>query len=95
MEISVISGQMGYEKMTPKLGEREYAERKAHIWLHMLNDRMKPTKWLKPNKNGTKVNFNHIKSQEDYDEGLVELDVYLREINKEYGFDFSINRDET
>lgn len=93
MKISVISGQMSFKHLTVKITNQEYAKIKINVWMHMLNDRMKPTKWLKPNKNGTKVNFDHIKNQDEYNQGLVELDVYLQEINKDFGFDFSINQD--
>ncbi|MEK5038998.1 hypothetical protein [Sporosarcina sp. FSL K6-3457] len=94
MKAQVMSGQMVYKNLTAKFSDREYAIMKVNLWMHMLNDRMKPTKWLKPNKNGTKVNFDYIHSQEEYDQGLGELDVYLQEINRQFGFDFSINRDE-
>lgn len=91
--IKAVGGQMSISKMTNKVEEKEYAIRKAYAWMNMLNDKMYPTKWLKANKNGTKVNFNAIHSQEDYEKGLDELEAYLKGLNREFGTYFKIKRD--
>ena len=91
MKASLISGQKVFSNMTNKLSDEEYAKIKAQFWLFMLNDGEKPTKWLKPNAKGTKVNFDYAKGQSEYERGLLELEVYLREINEKYGLDYKLN----
>lgn len=92
--VTVVGGQIVYPSMNTKMSEEKYAKTKAHMWLFMLNEGKKPKKWLKANRNGTKVNFDMIQTQEDYDEGLKELDVYLQEINKDFGLDYKIRKEE-
>jgi len=93
MSLTIVSGQINYPKLNSKIPEKEYAIAKVHIWLFELNKGRKPVKWLKPNKNGTKVNFEMIKTQQDYDSGLDELEVYIKRINREFGTDFSLKEE--
>ena len=94
MKVSLVSGQIIFKNMTNKLSEEEHAKYKAQFWLLMLNDGQKPTKWLKPNARGTKVNFDYISTRKnnrsDYDRGLAELEVYLREINEKFGLEYKL-----
>lgn len=90
--VQVVNGQMVYEKLSTKLEPIEFAKLKAHIWLHLLNEGMKPTKWLKPTSKGSKVNWDSIKSQDGYDAGLDELQLYLNDINKEFNLDFNLKK---
>lgn len=92
MEVGLVSGQKVFNNMTSKLDGKAYAIIKANFWLHMLNDNQRPTRWLKANAKGTKVNFDFIKMQEEYDAGLLELEDYLKIIKKEYELDFKLNR---
>jgi hypothetical protein len=92
MKIQAVGGQMIFKKLTNEVEEKEFAIRKAYIWLNMLNDGMKPVKWLKPTKKGTKVNFEIIRSEEELNKGLDELDTYLYDINKRFGTDLKIKR---
>lgn len=85
-KVSVVGGQVNYSKMTNDLSAADYAFVKSHVWLMMLKDNMKPMKWLKANRFGTKVNFEPIKSQEAAEAALTEFEGYLNEANKEYGF---------
>lgn len=91
--IQLVSGQIVYPNMNTKLNEEEYAKAKAHMWLYMLNEGKRPKKWLKGTKSGTKVNFDFVQSQSDYDQGLDELDIYLQEINKGFDLEFDLRRD--
>lgn len=93
MKVSLVSGQKIFKNMTNKLSEEEYAKIKAQFWMFMLNDGQKPTKWLKPNAKGTKVNFDYINDQGEYDRGLLELEVYLREINEKFELGYTINKE--
>ena len=90
--ISVLGGQLSFPKMTSKIEDVEYAKFKTHMWLHMLNEGKKPKKWLKANTKGTKVNFEMIKSQEEYDSGISDLSSYCNAINEQFGLDFKINK---
>lgn len=87
----ILGGQINFRLLTNKLSEIEYAKAKAHLWLHMLNDGQKPKKWLKTTGRGTKVNFDTIHSQEDYEKGLTELEVYLNEINEQFSLEYMLN----
>lgn len=89
--ITVLNGQMHYKGMATELCERDYAIHKANIWMHMLNEGKRPTRWLKANSKGTKVNFDFINKQEQYDVGVAELKLYLTEINNEYDLEFTLN----
>ncbi len=93
MEVGLVSGQKVFNNMTSKLDGKEYAIIKANFWLHMLNDGQRPTRWLKETTKGTKVNFDFIKTQEEYNAGLLELEAYLVIINKEHKLDFKLNRE--
>lgn len=96
-KISVVSGQMSFSKMTLDLwknNKKEFDIRMIRIWLNMLNDGMNPVKFLKPNKNGTKVNFECIKDEAGYFKGLAELTNYITEVNKEHGTDIKLKTTE-
>lgn len=93
MSIDVISGQKIFNKMTSKLSDKDYAVYKANIWMQMLRNAERPTKWLKANTKGTKVSFDFIKSKEEFEAGVLELEAYLVIINKEHDLDFSIERE--
>lgn len=93
MKVSVVGGQKHFPNMTNKYSDRNYAMGKAQAWMNMLNDGMKPTRWLKPNAKGTKVNFDSIKTKEEYDEGLSELQEYLNGINEKFSLGIIISRE--
>lgn len=90
VKISVTGGQIEFKRLTNDLSEEDFAICKAFIWLKMLNDNMKPIKWLKTTKKGTKVNFETIKSLEEYKQGLKELTSYIQEVNEKFGSDLKI-----
>lgn len=90
--VKVLGGQFSYQFLTNKLPAEEYAKAKAQVWMHMVNDGNEPEKWLKANGKGTKVNFNRIRTQEEYDIALIKLSSYLDEINNEFGLDYKVVR---
>lgn len=85
-----LSGKINYSSLTNKIDGAEYAKAKVQLWMYMLNDNMQPTKWFKANSKGTNVNFKRIQSEKDYKIGLIHLEEYMNEINKEFGFDFKL-----
>lgn len=92
-KISVVSGQISYPRLNSKLPDDEYAQAKAHVWMHMLNEGQRPKKWLKVTRNGTKVNFDYISSQEEYEKGLIDLECYLAEINTRFGLEYKLTKE--
>lgn len=91
--ISLVSGEVVYPDMNSSMEEEKYAKFKVHLWLYMLNDNQRPTKWNKPNKKGTKVHFNYIKTQSEYDVGVGELKAYVDLVNKLFGLEIEIHGD--
>lgn len=92
-KVSVLGGQIEYPFLTNKLPDVEYAKAKAQVWMYMLNESRLPKRWLKANSKGTKINFDMISSQADYDKGLIDLECFLKEINEQFGFDFKLTRE--
>lgn len=90
--IEVVGGSMKHGALTSNLEERIYDIGKAHVWLGMIREYQRPTKWLKPNKKGTNINFSFINSQEDIDKAFDELEIYIREINRKHGTDITLER---
>lgn len=92
MSVRVMGGKIEFKTLNSSLDDKSYAQAKAHIWLKMLNDGMKPKRWLKSTKKGTGIHFNSIGSQQEYDSSLLELEQYLNAINKQYNLEYKINR---
>lgn len=90
----LISGQLKFAKLTKDLSDELYAKIKCRLWMDMLNEGERPTKWLKPTVQGTKVDFDYIKSGEEYDQGLNELRIYIKEINEKFHLDYKIKKAE-
>lgn len=88
--VKVVGGQMQWPRLTNKLEEKDYAIGKAICWHKMLSDLMLPTKWLKPTAKGTKVNFDQIHTQKEYDDAIAELKAHLIVMNERYGTDMQI-----
>ncbi|WP_248499869.1 hypothetical protein [Staphylococcus aureus] len=86
-KIQVLGGKIGFEKLNTDLSEKDYAVAKAIVWLNMINDRMRPKKWLKARKNGTNINFDAIHTETDAKEAIEELKGYLAEIKEKHGID--------
>lgn len=91
--VRVVSGQINYPRLNSSLPEIEYAKAKAHVWMHMLNEGKNPKKWLKATSKGTKVNFDYVSSQGDYEKGLVELECYLAEINVRFDLEYKLTKE--
>ena len=91
-KIEVVGGQMNYSKLNTKLEPQIYAIAKAHIWLDLINQRMKPRKWNKATTKGTKVTFDMITTPETLEMAFDELEVYLKSVNREHGTDIELDR---
>lgn len=93
MQISVAGGKFQKRELTLELQKKDpakYAAGKAIFWLGMLQKRMKPTKWNKPNKNGTGIHFEMLNDQTSYDMAFGEFKGYLKNINEEYNLDLKL-----
>lgn len=89
----LVSGQLRHPNLTNTISEKEYAKAKVHMWLYMLNGGQRPTKWLKPNSKGTKVNFDYIYTEEDFDKGLEELESFTNEMNSKYDLVYKFKKE--
>jgi hypothetical protein len=88
----VVGGRMIFKQLTSGIEAKKYAVGKAVVWLKLLNDGMKPVKWLKPTKRGTKVDFEFIRSDEEWESELERLNNYINEVNQMFGTDLKLNR---
>jgi hypothetical protein len=96
MEHSMIidGGQMNFKKLTSNIEPRAYAVGKAVVWAQLLSDGMRPTKWLKPSKRGTKVNFKMVRSEEELEKEVKRLRSYIDEVNEKFDTDLKIIQEE-
>ncbi|MBA4293854.1 hypothetical protein C0431_12905 [bacterium] len=91
--VSVVSGQMEYRLLvSPE--DKNHHLLKARIWVNLINDGMRPVKWLKSTKKGTKVNFVPITSDIQMNEAYDEFDTYLKMVNETYGTEMKLTRPE-
>ncbi|WP_336822969.1 hypothetical protein [Sporosarcina sp. USHLN248] len=91
-EFSVTSGQMYFPKLKNTLKGTEFEAAKASVWLHMVNDMMRPVKWLKTTAKGTKVNWIPITSEKEYETAIDELEDHINQVNRDFGTEFKLNR---
>ncbi|GEC93802.1 hypothetical protein [Brevibacillus brevis] len=92
----VLGGEKNYSGMTSELAKDEaaYAGVKAFAWFDMLKGKMKPIRWYKPTKKGTRVKFEMIASQEIYDTSYGEFEGYLKHINEKYSLGLEVTSDQ-
>ncbi|GGD05223.1 hypothetical protein [Pontibacillus salipaludis] len=89
----VTGGKRKHDKMTKELFENNrtvYEGAKLKIWVYMLKQGEKPTKWYKPNKQGTKVAFEFMENQQEADKSVEELKNHITRLNEEIGTDFNL-----
>lgn len=91
----VLGGEKNYGSMTNDLAKDEaaYAAVKAYAWFDMLKGKMKPVRWYKPTKRGTRVKFEMITTQEVYDTSFGEFEGYLKHVNEKYGLMLEVTVD--
>lgn len=90
MNIGVTGGRVNCTKLTSELGDRDYDLMKVGTWRDMLRRDMRPKKWYKRRKEGTKVSFDMIQSNEDALRAIKELQDYLTEVNLKHGTDLHV-----
>ncbi len=82
-EVEIVSGQRRFEGMTAQLlqeNEGQYVQLKILNWANMVTERrVAPTKWLKPDRQGTRVNFVGLHSTEEIHKALSELSGFIAE----------------
>ncbi|MFC8686337.1 hypothetical protein [Brevibacillus porteri] len=91
----VLGGEKNFIAMTSDLAKDEeaYAVVKAYAWFEMIKGKMKPVRWYKPTKKGTRVKFEMIASQEAYYTSYGEFEGYLKHINQKYGLSLEVTPD--
>lgn len=93
MGVKVIGGQKNFQYLTSDLlsiDEKGYELLKVKCWLKSLNEGDKPIKWLKPNKKGTKLNFELLESEVEFLIEIEKLKKYIEKMNKQLGTDWKI-----
>lgn len=90
--ISVTGGQMHFPEFKNNLKDSEFEVVKSSVWLHMVNDMMRPVKWLKTTAKGTKVNWIPITSKEAYEEAIKELEAYIDWVNQNFDVGIKLQR---
>lgn len=89
--VTLVGGQMEFPHLTAPQN-KEYDIEKAQLWAHMINDGKRPTKWLTPNKKGTKVNFDFISSTEAREQAVGEFQEHLTDLNTIHGLDMKLRQ---
>lgn len=84
MNFKVEGGRIIFRDLTNKIDQRKFAIKKAIIWLEMLNDGMKPVKWLKAGGKGTNVDFLQLHSEKEYKEEITELEKFIKRTNEKF-----------
>lgn len=83
-KITLVGGQLLVPPLTSALSEQNYACAKAFVWLDLLKDLKVPTKWLKPTKKGTRVDFDIARTQKQLDDSTADLKGYILSVNEKY-----------
>lgn len=86
MKVSITGGQMNYPGFTSTLTPDQQAVAKLMVWLELVNQRMRPTRWLKTTKSGTSVNFALLEDGEAVRQEMTKVQKYVDKINDEFGF---------
>jgi hypothetical protein len=89
-KITVVGGSLRATFLTNKLTEQDYAIGKAYAWLSMLKDRQQPRKWMRPSAKGTNINFDIIMNKEQLEQAQDELELYLKQVNRQFGTDLEL-----
>lgn len=80
MEVKVKGGMVKFSKLTSSLykrDKRKYFLLQAEVWVEMLNDRLVPTKWYLPSKQGTSVEFKYVNSIECFSGAIETLEAHI------------------
>lgn len=86
MKVSVTGGQMKYPNFSTALSPDQRAVAKLMVWLELVNQSMRPTRWLKTTKSGTSVNFDMLEDGEAVQKEMTKVQQYVDKINDEFGF---------
>lgn len=90
-EITLLNGQMNFPHLKAPLG-KEYEILRAQLWVHMINDGKRPTKWLKSSKKGTKVNFEFMNTEDSKEQAFEEVKSYIADVNAIYGLNMKLGK---
>lgn len=90
-DITLLNGQMNFPNLKAPTG-KEYEVLRAQLWICMINDGKRPTKWLKATKKGTKVNFDFINSSESNEQAFKEVESHIANVNDIYGLKMTLRK---
>lgn len=83
-KMRILGGTSQFKSLKKGMEEREYMVQKAFNWHGMINQMENPVQWMKPTNQGTKVKWESISTQEEYDKAVAKLKGYMTEINALY-----------
>jgi hypothetical protein len=92
-KFSVEGGTMSFPTLTLELAKadrKEYDLGIVEIMIGMINDGMSPVKLYNPNKNGTRVKFNTIKDQSEFEKAMIDLNKVVDDVNMLHGTDIKL-----
>lgn len=79
-----------YPQLNTDISDTEHAIAKAHIWLELLNNRMKPIRWVKSTKTGTQINYEIVKTDKEYKVCVFLFKAYQHRINEDFGLELNM-----
>lgn len=94
-EVEVIGGQIQQEHMTKEIFvnmPRVYDLMKGAMWLIMLQEGKKPTRWLKPTSKGTRITFKKFDSVEEFEQEVKEAKKFIEYIKSLEGINYDTKR---
>lgn len=94
MEIGLVGATIKNPKLTSLIGKKQYDIGKVYVWFNLLQRGQRPTKWGKPTKTGTRIEVEFVREQLKFEAAKDELEMYMRQVNREHGTELEFNRGE-
>ncbi|ALA12323.1 hypothetical protein Sneaky_63 [Paenibacillus phage Sneaky] len=86
------------KRLNTTLERGVYDAAKAFVWVGMINQGCFPIKWLKPTKQGTKIDYVCFQSKDEADraadEAFDDLDKYIKQVNQVHGLNIELDIEE-
>ncbi|MEV2908672.1 hypothetical protein ABNF65_08415 [Paenibacillus larvae] len=92
------NGRLINKSLNTTLERGIYDAAKAFVWLGMINQGCFPFKWLKPTKQGTKIDYVCFQNQDEAEiaatEAFGELEEHIKQVNQVHGLNIELNLEE-
>ncbi|AVF28806.1 hypothetical protein [Paenibacillus larvae] len=94
----IRDGRLINKSLNTTLEHGVYDAAKAFVWVGMINQGCFPIKWLKPTKQGTKIDYVCFQNQDEAEiaatEAFGELDKYIKHVNQLHGLNIKLDIEE-